>query len=77
VAEALVTNFCRFEVLRKLHTDQGHNFKSRLIQGFLQHLGVSKTCTTSLHPQSDGMMEGYIKAIEGHLQKVVASHQRD
>jgi hypothetical protein len=30
-AEALVTNFCRFGVSRKIHSDQGRNFKSRLI----------------------------------------------
>jgi hypothetical protein len=29
-----------------------------------------------LHPQLDGM-ERYIKTIKEHLQKVVASHQRD
>jgi hypothetical protein len=32
--------------------------------------------TTPLHPQSDGMMERYIKTIE-QLRKVFASHQRD
>jgi hypothetical protein len=32
---------------------------------------------TPLHPQSDGMGECYIKTVEEHLQKVVASHQRD
>jgi hypothetical protein len=40
-------------------------------------LGVSKRHTTTLHPQSDGMEEGYIKTIEEHLRKVVATHQRD
>jgi hypothetical protein len=40
-------------------------------------LGVSKTRTTTLHPQSDGMVERYIKTIEEHLRKVVASHQKD
>jgi hypothetical protein len=38
---------------------------------------VSKTRTTLLHQQSDGMVERYIKTIEKHLRKVVASHQRD
>jgi hypothetical protein len=33
--------------------------------------------TTPLHPQSDGMVERYIKTVEEHLWKVVASHQRD
>jgi hypothetical protein len=33
--------------------------------------------TTSLHPQSDGMVEHYIKTVEKHLRTVIESHQRD
>jgi transposase InsO family protein len=78
IAEALVANFfCRFGIPRELHSDQGRNFESHLLQEVLQHLGVSKMCTTPLHPQSDGMVEHYIKTIKEHMWKVVASHQRD
>jgi hypothetical protein len=63
MAEALVTNFfCCFGVPRELQSDQSHNFKSLLIQ-VLQRMGVSKTRVTPLHPQSDGMVEHYIKAV--------------
>jgi transposase InsO family protein len=78
VAEALVTNFFCFLVIpRELHSDQGRNFESHLLQEVVQRLGVSKTRTTPLHPQSDGMVECYVKTIEEHLRKVVASNQRD
>jgi hypothetical protein len=78
IAEDLVTNFfCRFGIRRELHSDQGRNFESLLLQEVLQRLGVSKMRTTPLHPQSDGMVERYIETIEEHLRKVVASHQRD
>jgi hypothetical protein len=78
VAEALVTNFfCPFGIPQELYGDQGRNFESRLLQEVLQRLGVSKTGTTPLHPQSDGVMKRYIKTAEEHLRKVVASHQRD
>jgi hypothetical protein len=71
--EVLVTNFfCCFGVSSELHSDQGHNFESRLIQKVLHCLGLSKTHTIPLHPQSDGMVEHYIRTI-----KVITSHQRD
>jgi hypothetical protein len=77
VAEALVNNFfCLFGMPRELHSDKGSNFESRFLQGFLQRLGVSKTRTTPLHPQSD-MVQRYIKTVEEHIRKVVSSDQRD
>jgi transposase InsO family protein len=77
-AENLVTNFfCRFGIPRELHSGQGRNFESHLLQEVLQRLGVSKKRTTPLHQQSDGMVERYIKTIEEHLRKVIAAHQRD
>jgi transposase InsO family protein len=78
VAEALDTNFfCRFGIPRELHSDQIRNFESRLLQEILHRLGVTKTRATPLHPQSDDMLERYMKTVEQHLRKVVASHQRD
>jgi hypothetical protein len=78
IAEVLVTNFfCRFGIPRELHSNQGRNFESRLLQEILQRLGVSKTRTTPLHPQSDGMVQRYIKTMEEHLRKVEAAHQSD
>jgi hypothetical protein len=77
VADALVTYFfCRFGFPRELHSDQDRNFESRLMQGVLERLGISKTRTTPLHPQSDGMVERYVKMVE-HLRKVVSTPQRD
>jgi hypothetical protein len=78
VADALVSNFfCRFGVPMELHSDQGRNFESRLLREVLERLGVRKTRTTPLHPQSDGMVERYVKTVTEHLRKVVSSHQRD
>jgi hypothetical protein len=68
VAEALVTNFfCCFGIPWELHSDQSHNFESCLVQEVLQCLGVNKTRTTPIYPQSDGMVECYIKTVEEHL----------
>jgi transposase InsO family protein len=58
VADAVVTIiFSRFTIFWGLHSDQGHNFESRMLQEVLQCLGVSKMHTTPLHPQSDSMVE--------------------
>jgi hypothetical protein len=57
IAEALVTNsYCRFGNPRELHSDEGRNFKSHLLQEILQPLGLSKTRTTPLRRQSDGLV---------------------
>jgi transposase InsO family protein len=78
VTDAFVTDFfCRFGVPKELHSDQGRNFESRLMQEVLQCVGVGKTRTTPLHQQSDGMVERYVKTIEEHLRKVVSTYQRD
>jgi transposase InsO family protein len=78
IAELLITNFfCRFGIPRELHSDQRCNFESRLVQTIVERLGVSKTGTIPLHPQSNGMVERYIKTVEESLRKVVASHQRE
>jgi hypothetical protein len=78
VADALVSSFfCHFGVPMELHSDQGRNFESRLMQEVVERLAVSKTRTTPLHPQSDGMVEHYVKTVKEHLRKVVSPHQRD
>jgi hypothetical protein len=56
-----------------------HLFSSRLEGPPSRHLqdGSKISRTTPLHPQSDGMVERYMKTIEEHLRKVVSTHQRD
>lgn len=57
-AEKLVEEmFTRFGVPAELHSDQGRNFESQVFSEVCQRLGVSKTRTTPLHPQSDGLVE--------------------
>jgi hypothetical protein len=64
MADALVTNFfCRFGAQRKLHSGQGSNFEFRFMLEVLERLGISKTRITPLNPQSDGMVEHYVKTL--------------
>ncbi|GFS72214.1 retrovirus-related Pol polyprotein from transposon 412 [Trichonephila clavipes] len=56
VAEAVVQHWIsRYGVPLQLHSDQGRNFVSAVLKGVCELLGIDKTKTTPLHPQSDGM----------------------
>ncbi|GFV20479.1 retrovirus-related Pol polyprotein from transposon 412 [Trichonephila clavipes] len=57
VAEAVVQHWIsRYGVPLQLHSDQ-RNFVSAVLKGVCELLGIDKTKTTPLHPQSDGMVE--------------------
>ena len=78
VADAFIANWiARFGVPLELHSDQGRNFESAIFREMCETLGIKKTRTTPLHPQSDGMVERFNRTLEEHLRKVVDAHQRD
>ncbi|KAK3742155.1 hypothetical protein QZH41_007827 [Actinostola sp. cb2023] len=78
VAKRVVDEFVsRFGVPRQLHSDQGRNFISAVFTEMCALLGIDKTRTTALHPQSDGMVERYNKTLESMLAKFTSEHQRD
>ncbi|KAK3735802.1 hypothetical protein QZH41_007422 [Actinostola sp. cb2023] len=78
VAKRVVDEFVsRFGVPRQLHSDQGRNFISAVFTKMCALLGINKTRTTALHPQSDGMVERYNKTLESMLAKFTSEHQRD
>lgn len=78
VAKAFVNQFIsRFGVPRQLHTDKGSQFESKLFQDLGKRLGIDKTRTTAMHPQSDGMVERLNRTLEDVLSKFVSNHQRD
>ena len=78
VAEILVREvISRFGVPLSLHSDQGRNFESTVFSEMCRLLGVKKTRTTPLHPQSDGMVERFNRTFEAQLSKFVDQHQSD
>lgn len=78
VAGALVDNWVsRFGVPLILHSDQGTNFNSMLFKELCKLLGIQKTRTTALHPQSDGMVERFNRTILNHLSMFVSKNQTD
>ncbi|XP_039453944.1 LOW QUALITY PROTEIN: uncharacterized protein LOC120432803 [Oreochromis aureus] len=77
-AERLVNEmFCRFGVPEELHSDQGRNFKAAVFKEVCQRLGIRKTRTTPLHPQSDGLVERFNHTLATQLAILTSRQQRD
>ena len=78
VAEALIENvFCIFGLPRQLHSDQGRNFESQLFQEACKLLDIEKTRTTGYRPQSDGMIERFMRTVASMLRNYVDKRQDD
>lgn len=81
-AKAIAEVFVREVVARhgvplEVHTDQGRNFESKLFAELMNLLGIKKTRTTALHPQSDGQVERQHQTIINYLAKYISENQKD
>jgi transposase InsO family protein len=61
----------------EIHSDQGSNFESQVFKEMCKLLGLHKTRTTSLRPQSDGMVERFNATIENMLASFESENQKD
>ena len=78
VAEALVQGmFSRFGTPSELHSDQGRKFESQVFTAMCSQLGIRKTRTTPLHPQSDGLVERFMRTLGAQLALTTAPDQSD
>ena len=66
---------CCYGVPSSLHSDQGANLCSSVIQSFCQMLGITNKRTSTYHPQGNGQVERFNPTVEAMLSKVVNENQ--
>ena len=78
VADAFFDNIiCRHSVPRRVLSDRGTNFLSKLFVRLNERLGTKKIFTSSYHPQTDGSAERIIQFISCSLAAYINEDQSD
>ena len=72
ITRELVSIFSRFGLPSILHSDQGANFESTMLNCTLEAFGIHKSRTTAYHPQGDGMVEQLNRTLPQMLRTYVS-----
>ena len=69
--------FCQLGIPEQLHSDQGKQFESKLIQYLCKILKISKTRTTGYRPQCDGLVECFNRTLQDMIATITVDHPFD
>lgn len=76
-AEALLTFFNNYGTPKRLHSDQGANFTSRLIKDLCDLYNIRKSRTTPYHPMGNGMPERFNRTLLDMLGTLEPDKKKD
>ncbi|KAI3374424.1 hypothetical protein L3Q82_006247 [Scortum barcoo] len=77
VVKALVKFFSTFGLPKRIQTDQGSNFMSKIFAQVMSELAVKHQVSSAYHPESQGALERFHQTLKSMLRKFCAESNRE
>ena len=77
IVKALVKFFSTFGLPRRVQSDQGSNFISRVFAQVMSELNVKHHTSSAYHPESQGALERFLQTLKSMLRKYCTETNRE